>query len=268
MNLPIYQIDAFALDVFSGNPAAVCPLEHWLPDNVMQAIAIENNLSETAFFVRTGDRFALRWFTPACEIDLCGHATLASAFLLFTELGYKGGTIRFDTRSGELAVTDTGGGLLEMDFPAQSPVPCPAPKALIEGLGRTPEAVFLAEDFIAVFPHQEDVASLAPDMYALRGLDARGVAATAPGDDVDFVSRFFVPKLGIDEDPVTGSVHCSLTPYWSARLGKKTLRARQISARGGELVCVDRGNRIGIAGKAAKYMEGVITVGDETVRSC
>ncbi len=266
MNLPIYQIDAFARNVFSGNPAAICPLERWLPDAVMQSIAIENNLSETAFFVRTGDRFSLRWFTPGCEVDLCGHATLATAFLLFTELGYTGDTIRFDTRSGELTVTRTGGDLMEMDFPAQSPVARPAPEALIEGLGRTPEAVFLAEDYIAVFPHRDDVAALVPDMYALRSLDARGVAATAPGDGVDFVSRFFAPKLGIDEDPVTGSVHCALTPYWAARLGKNALLARQISSRGGELTCTDRGDRIGIAGKAAKYMEGVITIGDEAAR--
>jgi len=258
----MYQIDAFAHDVFSGNPAAVCPLEKWLPDSVMQSIAVENNLSETAFFVRNEDRFGLRWFTPGCEVDLCGHATLATAFLLFAELGYTGYTIRFDTRSGELRVARTGDGLLEMDFPAQSPVTRPAPEALIEGLGRTPDAVFLAEDYIAVFDRAEDVASLAPDMYALRKLDARGVAATAPGNDVDFVSRFFAPKLGIDEDPVTGSVHCALAPYWSARLGKKKLRARQISARGGELSCTDRGDRIGIAGMAVKYLEGVITIHD------
>ncbi len=230
----------------------------------MQSIAVENNLSETAFFVRDGDRFGLRWFTPICEVDLCGHATLATAFLLFTELGYGEDTIRFDTRSGELRVTRAGDGLLEMDFPAQIPVPCPAPDALLEGFGRTPDAVFLAEDYIALFSRAEDVASLMPDMHALKRLDARGVAATAPGSNFDFVSRFFAPKLGIDEDPVTGSVHCALTPYWSARQKKKTLRARQISARGGELTCTDRGDRIGIAGTAVKYMEGIISIGDTT----
>ena len=262
MNYPIYKIDAFARDIFSGNPAAVCPLEHWLPDPVMQSIAAENNLPETAFFIRDKERFRIRWFSPKCEADLCGHATLATAFVLFNELGYGNDTIFFDSRSGELRVTRAGDGLLELDFPSQSPVPCAAPGELIEGLGRSPQEVLLADDYIAVFRHPEDVSALVPDMSLLSLLDARGVAATAPGHDVDFVSRFFVPKYGIDEDPVTGSVHCALTPYWSARFGKKTLRARQISARGGELFCTDRGNRIGIAGMAVKYLEGVITIGD------
>lgn len=259
MKITLYQIDAFASRVFAGNPAAVCPLESWPEDSLLQSIARENNLSETAFFVPEGAGYHLRWFTPAAEVDLCGHATLASAFVLFGQLGYSGERIHFRSRSGALSVRRDGE-LLEMDFPAQPPVPCAAPGDLEVGLGRTPAEVLCAEDYLAVYPSAADVLALEPDMFALKRLGLRGVVVTAPGEDSDFVSRFFAPKLDIPEDPVTGSAHCMLTPYWSRRLGKRELFARQISQRGGELFCADRGERVSIAGRAVKFMEGTIEV--------
>ncbi len=264
MKIPIYQIDAFASRVFTGNPAAVCPLEKWLPDTVMQAIAQENNLSETAFFVQEDSGYNIRWFTPTAEVDLCGHATLASAFVLFQRLNFKGDTITFTFRSGSLKVTQRDH-LFSLDFPAQPPEPCDPPKALLDGLtvepkDVPPEEVLLAEDYIVVYAAGSDVSLCRPDFTLLKGLGARGVAITAPGNDVDFVSRFFAPNVGINEDPVTGSVHCSLTPYWSKRLGKKQMVAHQISQRGGELHCTDAGERILISGQAVEYLKGEITL--------
>ncbi|HEY0787831.1 MAG TPA: PhzF family phenazine biosynthesis protein, partial [Thermoanaerobaculia bacterium] len=232
MKLRMFQVDAFADRVFEGNPAAVVPLDAWLDDPVMQAIAEENNLSETAFFVPAGEGFALRWFTPGGEVDLCGHATLATAHVVYTRLGHSRPAVRFETRSGELIVMRRDGGLT-MDFPAAPPRPADAPQALAAGLGKEPKEILAAFDWVAVYESEEDVRALAPDFARLETVGLRGVVATAPGRAVDFVSRCFFPKLRIDEDPVTGSAHCEMAPYWAARLGRNELRARQVSKRGG-----------------------------------
>jgi PhzF family phenazine biosynthesis protein len=259
MKLPLYQIDAFTSHVFCGNPAAVCPLEEWLDDPVMQAIAQENNLSETAFFVKEEGDYRIRWFTPVAEVDLCGHATLASGFVIFNYLDPTIDRITFRSRSGPLNVGRKEE-LLSMDFPSQPPRSCSPPKALFDGLGGEPLEAFCSEDYFVVFAGERDIRGLTPDMSTLKGLDLRGVIVTAPGDEVDFVSRFFAPKFGVDEDPVTGSSHCALTPYWSQRLGKNTLHAYQVSRRGGELFCADHGDRVSISGRAVRYMEGSITI--------
>jgi PhzF family phenazine biosynthesis protein len=260
MRLPIYQIDAFASAVFKGNPAAVVPLEQWLPDATLQAIALENNLSETAFFVPEGDLWRLRWFTPAVEVDLCGHATLATAHLIFTKLAPNRDRVAFMTRSGRVEVSRKGE-LLELDFPAAvTEVKSDAMTldALEGALGARPQEAYAASKYMAVFRDEAQVAALKPDMGRITALGGVGVIATAPGRTCDFVSRFFAPAAGIPEDPVTGSAHTVLTPYWAKRLGKTKLQARQISARGGELACEDRGERIGIAGRAVLYLEGAI----------
>ncbi len=257
--LPYYHVDAFTGSVFSGNPAGVCPLQQWPPDEILQRIAAENNLSETAFFKREAGYFHLRWFTPTVEVDLCGHATLAPAHILFTELGHEESSVRFQTRSGRLTAArrDT---IIELDFPARPPMPCAAPEDLLRGLGRQPAEVLKARDYVAVFGSQSEVASLEPDKDRLERLDSLGIIATARGDDVDFVSRFFAPAAGIPEDPVTGSSHCSLIPYWSERLGKKELFARQISRRGGEIFCRNLGDRVGIGGRAVTFSRGEIEI--------
>jgi predicted PhzF superfamily epimerase YddE/YHI9 len=257
MKLKLFQVDAFADRVFEGNPAAVCPLDTWPATALLQAIAEENNLSDTAFFVPEGDGFALRWFTPAHEVDLCGHATLASAHVLFEHLGYTRPEIRFRTRSGELIVTRSDVGL-RMDFPAAVPQVCDAPVPLLSGLGESPKEVLAASDYIAVYESEDDIRALRPDFVALQALDRRGVVATAPGREVDFVSRCFFPKLGVDEDPVTGSAHCQLAPYWSHRLGRNELRARQLSKRGGTMVCQVVGERVFLSGRATDYMTAEI----------
>lgn len=265
MEIPIYQLDAFTGEVFGGNPAAVCPLEIWPDDAVMQSIAAENNLSETAFIVGSGrGSFDLRWFTPTFEIDLCGHATLASAHVLFAYLDFNGDPdpdrVYFNTRSGELAVTRDGE-YLRMDFPARPGKQAKPPVGLIEGLGAVPEEVLDAgRDLMAVYKEEGEVLGLKPDMESLKRLGERGIIATAPGKDADFVSRFFAPGMGIPEDPVTGSSHCTLVPYWSKRLGKKRLFARQVSARGGELLCEDLGGRVTMAGRCVLYMRGTIFI--------
>ncbi|MCZ7556334.1 MAG: PhzF family phenazine biosynthesis protein [Bacteroidia bacterium] len=261
MKLRQYQVDAFARRVFEGNPAAVVPLESWPDDSILQSIAGENNLSETAFFVPAENGFHLRWFTPVAEVDLCGHATLAAAHVLFEHLGYDAQNIVFATRSGTLVVERTDG-LLAMDFPSRPPVPCPPPAALSEGLGREVVEVLAADDYIAVFESEEHIISLSPDMTQLGALGLRGVCVTAPGLEDDFVSRFFAPKLGIAEDPVTGSAHCELTPYWAARLGKTTLTARQLSRRGGTVTCTLSGDRVLLLGSAVTFMIGEIDTGD------
>ncbi len=262
MRLPLYQVDAFTGHLFKGNPAAVCPLDAWLPDGLLQSIAAENNLSETAFYVRTGDRYHLRWFTPAVEVDLCGHATLASAHVI---LGIRreidAPRVVFSTRSGELAV-ERDGDLYALDFPARPPEPCEPHPLLREALGAPPQAILAARDYLCVYGSQEELAAIAPDMQKLAAVDKFAVIVTAPGRDCDFVSRFFAPAKGIPEDPVTGSAHCTLIPYWAARLGKDKLFARQISLRGGELWCENRGKRVRIAGHAVTYMEAVIGIPD------
>ncbi len=262
--VPLYQVDAFADRPFEGNPAAVCPLDDWLPDDVMRKIAAENNLSETAFFVRRGDAFDLRWFTPAVEIDLCGHATLAAAFVLMTRIEPDRTAATFHSRSGPLRVTRDGD-FFTLDFPARPPAPAAEPEGLTAALGVSPFAVLLARDTIAVLDSAEAVRRLSPDMGRLAGVGGFAVCATAPGTgrdaDVDFVSRFFAPAQGIPEDPVTGSSHCSLVPYWAARLGKRILRARQVSARGGELTCTLAGDRVRIAGRAVLVVTGLVHPG-------
>jgi predicted PhzF superfamily epimerase YddE/YHI9 len=258
MDLPIFQIDAFSSGVFSGNPAAVCPLEGWLPDEKLQSIASENNLSETAYFVRQNGRFQLRWFTPGCEVDLCGHATLASAYVLFHELGEAGNVLRFDTKSGELVVKREGDRLV-MDFPSRPPAPIQPDPALLPALGGNPVEVLAARDYLIVYGSEREVRELSPNMDALTRIDRFAFIATAPGDDCDFVSRFFAPAKGVPEDPVTGSAHCTLIPYWARKLGKTTLHARQISKRGGELFCKLAGDRVEIAGYAAPFLRGRIS---------
>lgn len=263
MKIQQYQVDAFARRVFEGNPAAVCPLEHWLSDEVLQAIAEENNLSETAFFARTGHRFHLRWFTPVAEVDLCGHATLAAAHVVFDLLGHEGQDVCFDTRSGPLTVVREGTALA-MDFPARPPVSCAAPAALLRGLrGLHPVEVLAADDYVVVLADESAVRALAPDHEAFKALDRRGVVVTAPGRDVDFVSRFFAPALGVPEDPVTGSAHCELAPYWAPILGKTDLHARQVSRRGGEVRCRLRGDRVVLVGHAVLFMTGEIVLGPD-----
>lgn len=257
MRIPIYQIDAFTNRLFGGNPAAVCPLERWLEDAVLQCIAAENNLSETAYFVRNEDRYHLRWFTPAAEIDLCGHATLAAAFVIFRYLRPELQEVRFDTRSGELAVAREGD-LLAMDFPSRPPAPCSGGiDAMAAALGSHPRELWAARDYMAMFDSEDEVRALQPDFRALAKL-GRMTIVTAPGRQADFVSRFFAPGLGIDEDPVTGSSHSTLIPYWAGQLGKTTLHAWQVSRRGGELHCEHLGDRVKIAGNAVPYLEGWI----------
>jgi PhzF family phenazine biosynthesis protein len=257
LRIPFYQVDAFTSRLFGGNPAGVCLLENWLSAEVMQAVAAENNLSETAFLVKEKDGWGLRWFTPEVEVDLCGHATLASAFVLLKVLREPGGTVRFSTQSGPLAVSEEGD-LLSMDFPSRPGELCQAPPRLLEGLGLAAAEVRRSRDYLVVVESEEEVRKLKPDMTKLAGLEALGIIVTAPGRTCDFVSRFFAPDAGVPEDPVTGSAHCTLVPYWSRRLGKKRLHALQLSARGGELFCEDRGERVGIAGTAALYLQGHI----------
>ena len=260
MTIRLLQIDTFTERVLGGNPAAVCPLDAWLDEATMQAIAAENNLSETAFLVPEGEGYRLRWFTPNVEVDLCGHATLAAAFVVFEELEHGTDNVVFETLSGRLTVTREGEALV-MDFPAQPAQPAPPPPVLVKALGAAPAEVLAGADWIAVFESASDVAGLHPDHALLTTLDRRGVVATAPGDDSDYVLRFFAPKNAVPEDPVTGNVQTALVPYWAGRLGKQRLSARQLSARGGRMACEDRGERVSIAGRAVLYMDATISVG-------
>lgn len=261
MKIPFYQVDAFASKVFSGNPAGVCLLDEWIDDVLLQAIADENNLSETAFLVRAGDGYEIRWFTPTVEVALCGHATLASAHVVFNHLAWPSDTVTFQTRrSGPLTVSRRPD-LLVMDFPALPPHPCPMPPGLPEALGARVESIFDSEeDHLAVLETEDQVRNLKPDIAALGRVECRGVIVTAPGTQCDFVSRFFGPRCGIPEDPVTGSAHCVLVPYWTGRTGRRQFHARQVSRRGGELFCENLGDRVSIAGKAVTYLEGMIVV--------
>jgi predicted PhzF superfamily epimerase YddE/YHI9 len=302
MKLPYYEISAFTTNPFGGNPAGVCVLDAWLPDAVLQNIAANNNLAETAFTVpcrepepagkganaaqapaqipslqpsprlggereieaRVGSRgsdFELRWFTPTVEMDLCGHATLAAAAVLFAEHGWRGAEVRFHSRSGLLAVARSGN-LLTLDFPARPPTPSLTSEPLIRGLGATPNEVFKARDYLAVFACEAEVRALKPDFAMLKTLDCLGIIATAPGSDCEFVSRFFAPGAGVEEDPVTGSAHCTLIPFWAQRLNKTKLFALQVSQRGGELFCELIGERVRIGGRAMLYLRGEIVVPD------
>ncbi len=261
MRLPIYQVDAFTDSLFGGNPAAVCPLETWLPDATLQGIAAENNLSETAFFVREGRHYALRWFTPSVEVDLCGHATLASGYVVMRFLEPQRDSVSFHTaKAGTLTVTRRAD-MLVMDFPARPAVPVAAPPGLFAALGGTPREVLRARDHLVVYGSAAEIAALTPDLAVLAKVDCWAVIVTAPGENgIDFVSRFFASAQGIAEDPVTGSAHCTLAPYWAKRLGKTEFEARQLSRRGGVLSCALDGDRVGIAGGAVLYLEGRIEV--------
>lgn len=260
MRIPLYQVDAFAEKAFEGNPAAVCPLNQWLDDSLLQKIAAENNLSETAFFVSTGDDFQLRWFTPVEEVDLCGHATLASAHVLFKHLGYQSHSINFLTKSGKLTVEKTDNGY-QMNFPATMPaqISTDIPTDLIAVFGATkPVSVMAAFDYILVLNNEQEVRDFVPDLVRWQNIDLRGVVITAPGNDVDFVSRCFFPKLDVNEDPVTGSAQCELAPYWASMLDKNTLIGQQISARSGRIHCQLVADRVLLSGTAIDYMMGEI----------
>ena len=259
MKIPIYQVDAFTSRVFGGNPAAVCPLESWLDDATLQSIATENNLSETAFFVGRDGKYDIRWMTPTAEVDLCGHATLASGWVVMNRLDRGRDQVVFGSRSGPLTVARQGD-LLALDFPARPPEPVGNAQVVGEALGRAPRQVLAARDYLALYDTEEEVRALRPDMARVAALDRHAVIASAPGKSADFVSRFFAPAWGVAEDPATGSSHCTLVPYWAGRLGKDRLRALQVSPRGGELFCELRGPRVGIAGRAVPFMEGLIEI--------
>jgi PhzF family phenazine biosynthesis protein len=257
MTIPLFQVDAFTDRLFGGNPAGVCPLEKWIPDETLQHIAAENNLAETAFFVKTQSGFELRWFTPLQEIDLCGHATLAAAHVLFNHLNHPGNLIGFETISAGNLIVHKAGLRYEMDFPSRPPVSAAMPNKLIDALGgKKPIEVLRSRDYFLVYQNEEEVLSIEPNFSELSKIDTLGVIVSAPGETVDFVSRFFAPKAGIPEDPVTGSAHCSLTPYWAAKTGKNNLHAYQLSRRRGELWCELRGKRVIISGYAVTYFKG------------
>ena len=262
MKQKIFQIDAFAEKVFEGNPAAVCILKKWPKDDLMQKIAMENNLAETAFVVRSDNQFLIRWFTPEVEVDLCGHATLASAYVLFNYFEDIPNPIQFYShRSGPLVVKNENDGNISMDFPKDDNEVVEAVKAINDAIGAIPNKTIKGKtDYLLIFNSQKEVENITPNFNLLDKLDCRGVIVSGPGDNVDFVSRFFAPQCGIPEDPVTGSAHTTLTPYWSEALGKKQLSARQLSKRGGNLACEDLGARIKITGKAIPYLVGEIEI--------
>ena len=257
MKLDIFQVDAFSQSVFGGNPAAVCPLTEWLSDEQLQNIAAENNLSETAYFVPRGEFYELRWFTPEVEVDLCGHATLAAAWVLIHLLGDAPEVLRFATRSGELRVTRNGDELA-MDFPAKQPQPCEPPDGMLSALGIEQAEVFSTDDYIVLLEDEAQVAALKPDFAHLKGLPKRGIAVTAKSARFDFISRWFGPNVGVNEDPVTGSAHTSLAPFWAERLGKSSMTAEQGGTRRGQLRCELKGDRVIISGHAVLYLEGTI----------
>jgi len=264
MEIKLFQIDAFTDKLFSGNPAAVCPLDHWLEDELLLQIAQENNLSETAYFIPLSEtHFHLRWFTPEFEMDLCGHATLASAFVIFDELKLEAEEITFETLSGTLGVKKSEG-YLALNFPMRPPIPAELPEIIQKALNIQPKEVWKARDYLLVFESEDDVRSLEPNIALLNkiNLDPGGIIVSSIANDsnVDFVSRFFTPQASIPEDPVTGSAHCTLVPFWANRLGKTKLNAKQISKRGGNLICNLESDRVELKGKAVKYMEGVIQI--------
>ena len=261
MQIPIFQIDAFTDKTFGGNPAAVCPLEFWLPDDIMQKIALENSVAETAFFIPVKDGFEIRWFTPEIEMDLCGHATLATAHVITKHLNLPLSYIKFYSKSGVLSVTIEAE-LINLDFPSRRPEPSHAPQIILDGIGVKPIEVLKSRDYMLVFESEETIRHLQPKQNLLNeiNLDPGGIIVTAPGHEVDFVSRFFTPQASIFEDPVTGSAHCSLIPYWSKKLGKNSLLALQLSPRVGRLSCKDLGERVLISGKAVTYLVGSIVI--------
>lgn len=257
MELPLYQIDAFAEEIFTGNPACVVPLEEWLPDELLLKIAKENAIAETAYFIEKGDKFHLKWFTPETEMDLCGHATLAAAHTIKDILNYPKDIIKFETRSGDLEVK-VENALYTLDFPSRKPEPTEIPPLLEQSLENQPQQVLKARDFVLVFENEEEVKNIKLNRLYFDQLElgTGGVIFTAAGNDCDFVSRFFTPRATVFEDPVTGSAHCSLIPYWSEKLGKNEMNAKQISERGGQLFCVNNGERVLISGKARTYFKG------------
>lgn len=259
MKYSIFQVDAFTNKIFGGNPAAVCPLKEWLTDETMQLLAAENNLSETAFFVQTESEIELRWFTPEMEVDLCGHATLATAHVLFEHLSYPQNIIHFKTKSGLLMV-EKEEGRLKMNFPTDEMPAVNPPAVLFQALGVRSDLVFATDDYMVVLESEEEVKNVKPDFKILSEVNARGIIITAPGDSVDFVSRFFGPRVGVDEDPVTGSAHTKLTPYWAKRLGKNELEALQVSKRVGALTCRYKEERTEILGNAVTYMIGEFNI--------
>lgn len=259
MKLKLYQIDAFTDKIFSGNPAAVVPLDNWPDDKTLQNIALENNLSETAFFVDKGEKFHIRWFTPTSEVDLCGHATLASGYVIKNILGYERDEVLLDSRSGELKV-GFDGELISLDFPSRIVQPADIKEELVAALGKRPTEAYFNKTYLAVFEDQNDVEELTPNIRDFLKLNTHGVIITSPGNKEDFVSRFFAPDVGVDEDPVTGYAHTILTPFWAKKLQKNKLTARQLSRRGGELICESLENRVKISGKAKLYLEGEINI--------
>jgi PhzF family phenazine biosynthesis protein len=261
MKLELYQIDAFTDKIFGGNPACVVPLESWLPDETLHQIARENAVAETAFFIQQGERIHLRWFTPEIEMDLCGHATLAAAYCLKELLGYKGEVIHFQTLSGELTVT-TNGQLYILDFPSRMPTSAALPPNIYDSLNIKPIEVYQSRDYVLVYGSEADIRNIKINsvLFDQINLDPGGIVVTAPGDECDFVSRFFTPQASILEDPVTGSAHCSLIPFWAKRLNKKNLYARQISERSGTLYCEEKGDRVLISGQAVVYSAGHIWI--------
>lgn len=263
MTIPIYQADAFTDQIFAGNPAAICPLPQWIPEALMQKIAFENNLAETAFIVPEGNDFHIRWFTPTIEVDLCGHATLAAAFIYFQHLGYKGTTIRFNSKSGWLTVTKDPNGEYTLDFPADFPKQVKhIPEGLFEGLGIGERPVYQGRfDYMVLLDNQEMVVNLRPDFRKLSTIPSRGILVTAKGNDVDFVSRCFFPQSGIDEDPVTGSAHCLFTPFWAAETGRTELEAIQWSERKGKIRCRLQKDRVLMSGRAVLFLKGEIYTG-------
>lgn len=260
MKLAIFQVDAFSNLIFKGNPAAVCPLDEWLSDGMLQNIAAENNLSETAFFVKEKEGFHIRWFTPITEVSLCGHATLATAAVIFRKLGYKGEILTFKSKSGNLRVIKEADNYI-LDFPADRAKRIEKNPEILQALNIEPEEWWAGiEDYLLIYQNEGEISSLTPEFEKIRKLTERGIIVSAPGSQTDFVSRFFAPAVGINEDPVTGSAHRTLTPYWAERLKKTALSALQLSKRGGSLKCFDKGERVEISGKAAFYMQGIIEI--------
>ena len=260
--IKIFQVDAFTNNLFSGNPAAVCLLDNWLADKVMQSIALENNLSETAFIIKKKDKFFLRWFTPKVEIDLCGHATLASAHIIYSEMNYSSDIIEFNIKSGDVLSVNRNNNLLTMNFPAYEPkIVDQNLDEIYDAFGVRPKFFFYNKYGLAVFKNEEEIIKIVPNLNLIEKLFYNGIIVTAPGENVDFVSRFFAPKFGIPEDPVTGGAHCELIPYWSKQLNKKNMIAKQLSKRGGVIHCSHLGDRVIIGGEATTYMKGELLLG-------
>ncbi len=260
MKLTMYQIDAFTQKVFEGNPAAVIPLQEWLEDTLMQKIAMENNLSETVFFVKEQEKYHIRWFTPKAEVDMCGHATLASAYVIFEELHEQENEIVFSSKSGDLVVKKESDGSLVMDFPLLEINECPIPQQIIDSFAQKPIACYKSMDYIVIFENEKDIIEAQPNLELLKSLDARGVCIASVSQKYDFVTRFFAPKHGIDEDPVTGSAFTQLAPYFSKTLDRDNFSCKQLSPRGGEVFCKFKGKRVEISGFCVKFLEAIIEI--------